>query len=259
MKHLFITLVFSLSLMISPSVFGWGLLGHRVVGEVASNHLSKKAEKAVQRVLGNKTLAEVSNWMDDVKSDKQPKYDTLNAYHYVSIPDGMKYEDTNLNPKGDAIVGINTAIAKLKSKTLSPEMEEHYLNILIHLVGDLHQPLHVGRVDDRGGNTINVGWFGDKSNLHRVWDSDMLNDKRYSYTELTALVDHATPEEIRIWQASTMDDWVQECQDLRPSIYDFEEKRFWEYKYMYEHWDTVQHQLLKGGIRLAGILNDIYG
>lgn len=259
MKHLFITLVFGASLMVSPAVFGWGLLGHRVVGEVASKHLSKKAEKAIQRVLGNKTMAEASNWMDDIKSDRQPKYDTLNAYHYVSIPDGMKYEETNLNPKGDAFVGLNTAIAKLKSKTLSPEMETFYLNMLIHIVGDLHQPLHVGRKDDRGGNTIHVGWFGDKSNLHRVWDSDMLNDKLYSYTELTKIVDHATSDEIKSWQASTLDDWVQECQDLRPGIYDFEEKRYWEYKYMYAHWDTVKHQLLKGGIRLAGILNDIYG
>src|SRR5690554_6999173 len=75
----------------------WGLLGHRVVGEVASKHLNETARHKVQGILGNRTLAEVSNWMDEIKSDK--KYDSLKPWHYVTIPNGMKYSETNVNPK----------------------------------------------------------------------------------------------------------------------------------------------------------------
>lgn len=253
---LFFTGVFILQ---TSAVLAWGVTGHRVVGEIADKHITDKTKKAIKRVLGNSSMAVESNWMDDIKSDHQTKYDTLNAYHYVSIPDGMKYEETNLNPKGDAIRGMQTAISKLKSGQLSSEMEAHYLKMLIHIVGDLHQPLHVGRPDDAGGNAIKVSWFGESSNLHKVWDSDIINGKLYSYTELTNIINHPTPEEIKKWQDATLDDWIKEAQDLRLGIYDFEEKRYWEYEYMYAHWDTIQNQLLKAGVRLAGILNDIYG
>lgn len=239
--------------------FGWGMIGHRVVGEIASRHINSKTEAEIKRVLGNKTLAQVANYLDDVKSDPAVRFDTLNAYHYVSVNDGLTYAETNINPKGDAIVGLNTAIAKLKSGQLSLEDEQFYLKIVIHLVGDLHQPLHVGRVEDKGGNTINVSWFGKRSNLHKVWDSEILDGKLYSYTELTALIDHATAEDVTRLQSATLDDWISESQALRPLIYGFEEARNWEYKYMYHIWPVMQEQLMKGGVRLAGILDDIYG
>lgn len=259
MKYFLNTILFVFVLSLSPYLSAWGLLGHRVVGEVASHHLTPKAQKQITKILGHHTLAEVSNFMDDIKSDNIERYDTLNAYHYVSIPDGLTYGESNINPKGDAIVGMNTAIRLLKSADLSLEDQQFYLKLLVHIVGDLHQPLHVGRVDDRGGNTIKVSWFGENSNLHRVWDSDIINGKLYSYTELTKIINHPTPAQINEWQSATIDDWVSECQALRPYIYDFEEGRYWEYKYMYVNWPIMKQQLLKGGVRLAGILNDIYG
>lgn len=259
MKNLLFVATVLISLALPKNIFGWGMTGHRVIGEIASKHVNKKTENHIKRVLGCNTLAQVSDYMDDIKSDRQERYDTLNAYHYVSIPDGMNYADANKNPKGDAIVGLRTAINLLKTGNLSPEDEAFYLKIVIHIVGDLHQPLHIGRVDDKGGNTISVSWFGRKSNLHRVWDSDIIDGKLLSYTELTALIDHATPKEVKELQAATTDDWIQEAMDLRPTIYDFEEGRSWEYKYMYVNWEILQNQLMKGGVRLAGILNDIYG
>jgi|SRR5690554_64267 len=259
MKYLLNSILFVALLTFSSYAGAWGMLGHRVIGEVASHHINSKTEKQIKKVLGCQTLAEVSNFMDDIKSDNIERYDTLNAYHYVSIPDGLTYGESNINAKGDAIVGMNTAIRLLKSANLSLEDQQFYLKMLVHLVGDLHQPLHVGRVDDRGGNNIRVSWFGTNSNLHRVWDSDIINGKLYSYTELTKIINHTTPEQVSEWQNATIDDWVKECQDLRPSIYDFEEGRSWEYKYMYVHWPIMKQQLLKGGVRLAGILNDIYG
>ena len=131
--------------------------------------------------------------------------------------------------------------------------------MLIHLVGDVHQPLHVGRAEDLGGNTIKLRWFGENSNLHKVWDSDILDGKLYSYTELATLINHPTLEQMSVWQTGNIEVWLQENIAIRPSIYDFDAAgRSWEYKYMYANWPIIKMQLLKGGIRLAGVLNEIF-
>lgn len=253
-----VSLLVILFLLPSKS-FGWGMLGHRVVGEVAEQHLTDKAKEKIKEILGFRTLAEVSNWMDDIKSAPNPDLDTLRPYHYVSIPDSMTYADANVNPKGDIVVGLEVAIEKLKDKNLPMEEKEFYLKMLVHLVGDIHQPLHVGRADDRGGNSIHVTWFGRNSNLHRVWDSDIIDGKLYSYTELTKIINHPTKEEVKQWQSDDIDAWIKDCMDLRPDVYDFDSgERYWEYKYMYTNWSIMKHQLLKGGVRLAGVLNDIF-
>ncbi|HLW30038.1 MAG TPA: S1/P1 nuclease [Brumimicrobium sp.] len=257
MKFFCTVVVVVLSFTFSLESKAWGMIGHRVVGEVASKHLNESTKLKIKKVLGNQTLAEVSNWMDDIKSDT--KYDSLKPWHYVTIPDGLKYSETNINPKGDAIVGINFVVNQLKREDLDPELEKEYLMILIHLIGDVHQPLHVGNGTDRGGNDVRVNWFGQSSNLHKVWDSEILDGKKYSYTELTAIINHPTHEEVLEWQEDSVEDWAHQCMDFRNEIYDYGSGYAWEYKYQYAHWGTVKQQLLKGGVRLAGVLNEIYG
>jgi hypothetical protein len=257
MKHLFSIVLVILSLAISFEGKAWGMLGHRVIGEVASKHLNEATKHKIQSILGNQTLAEVSNWMDDIKSDK--KYDSLKPWHYVTIPNGMKYSETNVNPKGDAISGINFVIEQLKKEGLDPQLEKEYLMILIHLVGDIHQPLHVGNGNDKGGNDVKMSWFGGSSNLHKIWDSEIIDGKKYSYTELTDIINHPTHEELVNWQSDSVDDWAHQCMPFRDGIYEYESGYAWEYKYQYAHWGTMKNQLLKGGVRLAGVLNDIYG
>ena len=246
-----------LCLSISFKGKAWGMLGHRVIGEVASKHLNESTKNKIQSILGHQTLAEVSTWMDDIKSDE--KYDSLKPWHYVTIPDGMKYNETNLEPKGDVISGINFLVAELKKGGLEPQLEKEYLMMLVHLIGDVHMPLHVGNGEDRGGNQVRVTWFGESSNLHRVWDSNMIDGKLYSYTELTAIINHPTHESIVSWQTDSVEEWAHQGMEFRDGIYDFESNYGWEYKYQYAHWGTLKLQLLKGGVRLAGILNEIYG
>ncbi|HLV41718.1 MAG TPA: S1/P1 nuclease [Brumimicrobium sp.] len=257
MKFIFTVVLIALSFVYSLESKAWGMLGHRVVGEVASKHLNESTKTRIKDILGHQTIAEVSNWMDDIKSDK--KYDSLGPWHYVTIPDGMKYSETNLNPKGDAIAGINFVVKQLKSENLDPELEKEYLMILIHLVGDIHQPLHVGNGTDKGGNDVKVSWFGENSNLHRVWDSDIIDGKKYSYTELTEIINHPSNDEVVSWQTDNVEDWAHQCMEFRDGIYDFGSGYAWEYKYMYANWSVMKNQLLKGGVRLAGVLNDIYG
>ena len=245
-------------LLLQPvAAFAWGATGHRVVGTIAEDHLSGKARKAVHAILGEESIAIAATWMDEVRSNRA--YDHTRDWHWVTIPDGSTYAQAEKNPKGDAIEAIELMVAKLKSDTLSPARQLFCLKVLIHLVGDLHQPLHVGRGDDKGGNTVQVQWFGKGSNLHRVWDSGIIDESGLSYSELASSIDHVSKAQMRDWSRGTAADWAQENLAYRSQIYDLKAGDKLGYDYQYLNWPLVQQQLLKGGVRLAGILNAIFG
>jgi len=243
--------------LISSQMYAWGPIGHRVVGMVAEDHLTRKAKKNIQKLLGHESLAIASTWMDEVRSDNNYKH--METWHWVTIPPGKLYDETTKNPSGDAIDAIERAIAKLKTDTLSRDKELENVKLLIHLIADIHQPLHVGTGEDHGGNDVNVKWMWKESNLHRVWDSDMINSQKLSYTELAESIDHAGKEQINRWQADPVREWAYESMQLRPSVYDLPDNKAIGYRYRYENYPIVEKRLLQAGIRLAGVLNDIYG
>lgn len=243
-------------LSVCHSASGWGATGHRVTGEVADRYLSKKAKQRIEKILGHQSVAMVSNWMDEVRSDSL--YNYMEDWHWVTIPEGMSYEQTNKNPDGDLIEAIGRMIVALKSGNLSPEKETEYLKILIHLVGDVHMPLHVGSADDRGGNNVKVSWFKTESNLHRVWDSDMIDDTKLSYTELAASLEQPSDGGIKALQKTTVIDWAKESSAYHRQVYNIGNGKL-GYAYTYRNFHIVRKRLLQAGIRLAGILNDIYG
>lgn len=235
---------------------GWGPTGHRVTGVVAEKYLSKKARRAVEKILGGQSLAIASTWMDEIRSDST--YNFMADWHWVTIPDGHTYESSIKNTNGDIIQALKLIIRELKSKSLTPAEQTEHLKLLIHLAGDLHQPLHVGTRDDKGGNDIKVRWFGNASNLHRLWDSDMIDDTRLSYTELAASLDVLSRDTVRQWQTGTIETWAAENRAYEKNIYDYGDGRL-GYRYSYVNLPVVRHRLLKAGVRLAGILNEIYG
>lgn len=259
---MFLSMIISILLLFSPLNLHndsrvWGKNGHRVVGDIAADYLSAKAQKEIKRILGHESMAIAGTWMDEIRSD--PAYNYTHDWHWVTIPDGITYEQTEKNPNGDLIDAILTIIEDLSEGDLTAKDEEEKLKMLIHLVGDIHQPLHVGTGEDRGGNLIDVEWFYEPSNLHRVWDSEMIDDSKLSYTELSASINHPTKDQIKRWQNSGVMDWAYEAVELRDQVYDLPDDMQLGYRYQYENFDTVEKQLLKGGIRLAGVLNDIYG
>lgn len=235
----------------------WGQTGHRIVGDIAADHLTPKAREEVDRVLGPTSIAIAGTWMDEIRSD--PDYDHTHDWHWVTIPEGMSYEETEKNPNGDLINAIRTFINELKSGSLSAEEEKEKLKMLIHLIGDIHQPLHVGTGEDQGGNQTEVEWFCEPSNLHRVWDSEMIDDTKLSYTEFSDAINHPIDEQISNWQDSGVLDWASEAMELREQVYDLPDDHQLSYRYQYENRDLLDRQLIKGGIRLAGVLNEIYG
>ncbi|WKN44692.1 S1/P1 nuclease [Tunicatimonas pelagia] len=258
MKRLLTTLL--LIAVTNQLSWGWGQTGHRAIGQLAQWHLSRAAEARITQILGPVDLAMASTWMDEIRSDSA--YDYTNTWHWVTVPTGTSYNPEIQEPTGDAYEATQRIIAALKSDTLPLQQEQEYLKILVHLVGDLHQPLHIGKGDDRGGNDVRVRWMyePDSSNLHRVWDSDMLNAKQLSYTELaTHLNRYVTPELVSETQSVYMEQWLDEAVELRGAVYDVPDDKRLGYEYMYHNWPIVEQRLLLAGLRLASILNDIYG
>ncbi len=240
----------------SLNSFGWGATGHRVTGHVANKYLNKKARKALEQLLKGQSLAMASTWMDEIKSDST--FDYMSDWHWVTIPYGQTYEQTEKNKNGDIIQTLNRIITELKSKKLNEAEQVQRIRILIHLIGDIHQPLHVGGKNDKGGNDVKVMWFRADSNLHRVWDSDIIDDTKLSYTELAESLNNPTENELKAWQAAGVMDWAKESQSYAEQVYDTGNGRL-GYRYSYLYYHIIRHRLLQAGVRLAGVLNDIYG
>jgi hypothetical protein len=253
MKKIF----FALAILMSFQALPWGQTGHRVVGLIAEKHLTKKAKKNLEKVLGNETLAEISNYMDFIKSDKA--YNHMSPWHYCTIPQGQTYEEAGTPESGDVIMTIERIIVELKSKSFSDEDELFALKILVHMVGDIHQPLHVGNGTDKGGNDVKVKYFNSKKSLHSVWDSGIIDKQQLSYTEYTNWIDHPNETEIADWQSKGVLDWAYESRSYHEQVYDLPENNNLWYPYNYKNIDLVNQRLLQAGVRLAGILNEIYG
>lgn len=235
----------------------WGKIGHRAVGEIAEKYLNKKTEKEISKLLNGHSLAFVANYGDDIKSDR--KYDSYGPSHYVNFPFGEKYEDHPKNEKGDIIQAINTCISVLKNENSTKEDKVFNLKMLVHFMGDLHQPLHIGLADDKGGNDFQVRWFSDGTNLHTVWDYKMIDFYEMSYTELASNTDVLSKQQVEAIKKGSVLDWMYDSRVICENIYqntEIGEKL--GYEYMYKYMDTLRFQLQKGGIRLAEVLNEIF-
>ena len=235
----------------------WGQNGHRATGKIAENHLNKKAKKRIDKLLKGQSLAFVSTYADEIKSDSA--YRKYYSWHYVNMDLEESYADATKNPKGDLVTGINKCIEVLKDTNSSDEDKSFHLKMLVHFVGDLHQPMHIGQKEDKGGNAIQVEWFGKETNLHAVWDTKMIENWNMSYLELADNAKEVSKKQIAAIEAGTLLEWVDEVHELTKKIYKSaavgENLR---YRYSYDHFDIVRDQLQIGGIRLAKILNDIF-
>lgn len=241
------------------SMEDWGQTGHRVTGEIAEKYLSRKVKKKIEKILQGKSLALVSTYGDDIKSD--PRYRKYGPWHYVNLdPDQPIYDEAQANSEGDIVFGIRKSVKALKDKSTPQEDQEFYLKMLVHLVGDLHQPFHTGRAEDKGGNDIQVRWFNENTNIHRVWDSQMIDSFQMSYTELADNADALSLTQVKAISRGTVLDWMYESKELSELVYaGVEVGDKLGYQYSYEWFPVVREQLQKGGIRLAVLLNDTFG
>lgn len=240
----------------------WGTNGHRISGQIAENHLNAKAKAAVRAILGG-SVAMASNWADFIKSDTA--YNYLYDWHFVDFDRPFSYpemvEFLAHDNATDAYTKINFLIAELKKKNLARDKKLLYLRVLMHVVEDVHQPFHTGHTQDKGGNSIKLTWFSKSTNLHSIWDSELIDFQQLSYTEYVAVIDNSTATQRKVWQKAPLTEWIFESHQLAEKVYaEVQGKDIKSaYRYNFDHIGEVNQRLLKGGIRLAGLLNQIFG
>jgi len=248
------------AIMLSFSVTqasAWGQLGHYLIGYMAERQMKKSVLSKVEKVLYPMSLGRSGTWMDEIKADDA--YDYANSWHYLTSKNG-EYDEANQEKGGNAFEAIQRLKAELIAGKLSPIEEAEKLKMLIHLVEDIHQPLHVGNGEDRGGNDVRIEFFNQSTNLHSLWDSGMIDRKGMSYTELgDELYRRLTPTMMQRYRSATMEDWLKEAVALRPLVYKLPESKKISWAYMYETNDALEERLVAASVRLAQILEEIYG
>jgi len=251
------TLSLSLTLL-SPLNAGtrWSETGHRTVGKIASHYLSSKAKREIKKLLNKQSLAMVSTFADEIKSDKQ--YNKFYTWHYINMPMEADYDVSKQNPDGDLVSGIEFCKSVIKDKNASEEDKAFYLKLLVHFIGDLHQPLHVALEEDKGANDFKVQWFYQDTNLHTVWDRKMIDNYGMSYSELAKNADYLTKAQIKDIQKGSVIDWVNETHQLTREVYAaVNQGDNLRYEYSYKYLKVVRRQMQLAGIRLAKVLNDL--
>lgn len=245
----------ALLLAAPSSVLAWGATGHRVVGRIAQNHLAPEAARAIECLMATESLARAATWPDEIRSD--PAWKHADPWHFISIEDDQTLETTERVAAGDVLAALERFEKVLRDPQAERQAKVEALRFLVHFVGDIHQPLHVGRQGDQGGNRVQVRWHGRETNLHTVWDSSMIDEEKLSYTEWVEFIDHPTQAEIRAWQGAPSRDWLQESFAVRAQVYDVGDGNL-AYKYSYRNLPLVRQRLLQAGVRLAGLLNSIF-
>lgn len=246
-------------LMMAQSLLAWGQKGHDVTAYIAECHLTPEAAERVDKVLGGHSPVYYANWMD-IASHK-PEYAYSRTWHYLNIDEGETYESMPKNPDGDILSAVDTLVARLKKGGLEQEEETLAVKMLIHLMGDMHCPMHTGRRSDVGGNTVPVVFFQTPTDLHTAWDSKIVDAARcWSYSEWQYQIDRVSDDEIVLMQAGDPLDWMEETHELCKCIYaETPEGTVISYDYIERFTPLIETQFLRGGYRLARLLNEIYG
>mgnify|MGYP000001681644 FL=1 len=242
----------------SINALAWGQIGHRVTGAIAQQHLTPQAQAAISALLPTEDLAEASTYPDEMRSSPDEFWQKkAGPFHYVTIPEGQTYADVGAPEQGDGVSALKMFTANLKSSQTSKEEKQLALRFIVHIIGDLHQPLHAGNGTDRGGNDFKVNFFWQDSNLHRVWDSELLEQRKLSYTEWTAKLNRKiSAQNINDWSTTDPQVWIAESIKIRDEIYPKEEEISWDY--LYNHLPQAKQRLKMAGIRIAAYLNEIY-
>jgi len=257
--------------LVPAPVLAWGKTGHRVVAAIADTQLSGLARAHVREILGGaESLDEAATWPDEMRSAPGDFWQkTATPWHYVTL-NGITYD--HAPPEGDALQALDHFRSVLRDPTASLADKQLALRFVVHLVGDLHQPLHVGKCCDKGGNDVKVSWFGKPTNLHAVWDSSLVDEEQLSFTELAAKLErHLSNQNVLDWWDLNPRDWIRESAEIRDTLYPSVSKPAkgkkrgrrravpeLSYAYVYKFTPVMERRLSQAGVRLAAYLNDIF-
>lgn len=253
MNKTYFFIAFVVTVMLFPiKTLAWGKKGHALVAEVAFSYLDENTKREVLQYLDGMSIEDAANWMDQIKSDHS--YDFMKPYHYANFEKGDKVVETS----GDNIIyQLNTTIKELKNKkNLSKEEIQTKIKILFHLVGDLHQPLHVGYGSDKGGNSLQVNYNNKGTNLHSLWDSRIIESKDITLQDCLNS-EKFSKKELRKLKKINVVNWSKESRSYLDQIYNTGGNKISD-EYVNENTKLIENQILKAGIRLAAVLKVIF-
>lgn len=256
----------SMALPAAPAL-AWGPIGHRVAAAIAQDNVDGRTRAAIAQILGDETLSEASTWPDEQRSNPAQFWqETASPYHYVTLAPGTAAEDIAHPAEGDALTALERFRAVLRDPAASQEDKALALRFVVHIVSDLHMPLHAGKPGDRGGNDVVADWFGTRTNLHWIWDEGMILRQQLSFSEYAERLDRRiAPEETLAWWNARPETWIDESAALRDRLYPetgaelgmgtAEAPVRIGNRYQWQWLPVAEERLQQAGVRLAAYLD----
>ncbi len=234
--------------------FAWGCEGHKITDAIAYNHLSQPVKDSAAAYLDGVNFEDAGCWMDEIRSNHD--FDYLKPCHYINVEKGESYKPST----GDNIINeLNKVISQLKERSKhSKEENAIALKILLHLMADLHQPLHVGYGIDKGGNTVELSFAGHNSNLHKVWDSEIIRQSKITAADCLRISSSYFPNEISSIEKIDVLGWMNDSRSHLVEVYGFADGTVSE-TYITKNTPVIEKQLIAGGLRLSALLSEIFG
>jgi hypothetical protein len=261
-----IALLTALAVVSTSSASAWGPQGHRVIARVAEERLTPTAKLAIKELLHpGDTLPDVADWADREGHDAVP---ASAKWHFINVPlRDARFDARLIRDDDNVVVKIKQYRKALADKSKPKQDRQRALLFLIHFIEDVHQPLHVGDNNDRGGNDTQVQFLGEGTNLHKLWDSDLIrrvggNDQAW----MARLEREITPETVKEWSKGSVDDWAEEsfqaakvayrslddAPKLIPRGYKLDDA------YLKRAEPILKQQMARAAVRLANELNAIF-
>ncbi len=246
-----------LLLMLPTTSYGWGKRGHDVIAHIAECHLTKGVLEGVTELLDGRSMVYYANWMDS--ASRTAKYRDTYTWHYFNMEMRDDCSTAKRERHGDLLTAAEELEARLRDESLTREERGVALRMYIHIIGDMHQPMHIGREEDHGGGDIPVVYFVESTSLHAVWDYHIVEGcHSWSYSEWQQQIDRLNEAEVRAVTAGGYAEWIDATHEVTREIY---RRTPAEHRIFYEYVDhftpIVEQQLLYAGLRLAAKLNMI--
>ena len=239
---------------VSQKSMAWGKKGHELVAQIASKFLDDSTRKVVKGYLGNLSFEEAANWMDDERGNSY--YNYMRTWHYLDIDKGEVYKAST---ERNIITVLHSAIVDLRLyKTIKRKETKRDLLLIFHLMGDLHQPLHTGYAIDKGGNTININSPAVSGNLHSVWDTQIIDAKNITLDSCMQVYSTLDTAEVADLKKVNELKWMYQSRSLLDTVYNFKDN-YLDQHYIDRNSLIIKKQLVIAGIRLAAVLNEVFG
>jgi len=251
-----------LGLVLVPQLsFAYGAEAHAIIGHVAERFLCADTREALADIDPDYSLAEAGVWADRIRGNAD--WDIARPWHYLNVSDGVRLSEAQRSGAGDVLSALGHFRVELAGKSLPEQQRREAFYFLVHFVGDVHQPLHVGRRSDRGGNKVNVLVNGRSSNLHSYWDRRVLDGVLRSPVAYAAQLAARNQLFVARWQATEPAVWAVESQAFRREVYNFGQpdgkgRYILSPAYQVRALEITDFRMAQAGVRLAGVLNDIW-